>query len=82
VAPYRLTANRSITGRDRLILLKSLAYAVATIQALDEDRQEWSDRRDMKALVRAIEPKRSERDFIADSVARHAGTRPDFETDD
>jgi hypothetical protein len=42
-----------VTGRDAYILAKALAYAIQTIEALPERWQEWSDCRDMQAILEA-----------------------------
>jgi hypothetical protein len=43
-----------VTGRDRLIIAKALAYAIQAIEALPESRRENSDQVDMKRMLRAI----------------------------
>jgi hypothetical protein len=43
-----------ITGRDRLILCKALAYAIETIENLPDQWQEVSDKEDMIALLDAL----------------------------
>lgn len=45
-----------VTGRDSYIQAKALIYAIAMIQSLPKDRQEWSDMRDMCAIARTIDP--------------------------
>jgi hypothetical protein len=40
------------TGRDGLIICKALAYAIAAIEALPEEWQEWSDKEDVVNLLR------------------------------
>ncbi|MBD9493186.1 hypothetical protein [Ensifer sp. ENS01] len=45
-----------ITGRDNAITAKALIYAIAAIQNLPPERQEWSDMRDMCAIARTIAP--------------------------
>jgi len=42
-----------VTGRDSYIVHKALAYAIATIQNLPKQRQEYSDMLDMCALLKA-----------------------------
>ena len=46
----------NVTGRDDFIEAKALIYAIACIQNLPEERQEWSDMRDMCAIARTIQP--------------------------
>jgi hypothetical protein len=47
--------NKSgVTGRDAYILAKALAYAISIIDALPQERQEWSDREDMACLLDAL----------------------------
>ncbi len=46
-----MTEN-NVTGRDGYIIANALMYAICTIQNLPEDRQEWSDMRDMCDLVK------------------------------
>ena len=48
------TDIEGVTGRDSYIEAKALIYAIAMIQSLPEDRQEWSDMRDMCAIARTI----------------------------
>lgn len=43
----------SITGRDGYIVNQALLYAIAHIQSLPPEKQEWSNMRDMCAIVRA-----------------------------
>lgn len=45
--------SNSITGRDGYIVNQALLYAIAHIQSLPEEKQEWSNMRDMCAIVRA-----------------------------
>ena len=44
----------SVTGRDGYIRLQALLYAVARIQTLPEDQQEYSNMVDMCAIARAM----------------------------
>ena len=43
----------NVTGRDGYIVAKALAYAILTIESLPEERQEYSDCLDMRALLEA-----------------------------
>ncbi len=43
-----------VTGRDRHIITKALAYAIETISVLPERDQERSDQADMKRLLEAM----------------------------
>lgn len=51
----RKADQTSITGRDGFIVNKALLYAIAHIQSLPEERQEWSDMRDMCAILKAYD---------------------------
>lgn len=42
----------NVTGRDGYIIANALIYAICTIQNLPEDRQEWSDMKDMCELAK------------------------------
>jgi hypothetical protein len=44
----------SVTGRDGSILVKALAYAIEAIDRLPQQWQEWSDQREMIALLNAM----------------------------
>ena len=46
-------ATSGVTGRDGYIVIQALLYAIARIQSLPADRQEWANMRDMCELVRA-----------------------------
>jgi hypothetical protein len=46
-----------ITGRDRLITAKALAYAIIAIERLPEEWREASDLNDMKTLLNTYNPK-------------------------
>jgi hypothetical protein len=46
-----------ITGRDRLIIAKALAYAVIAIERLPEEWRAASDLNDMKTLLNSFSPK-------------------------
>jgi hypothetical protein len=41
----------SVTGRDGYLVLQALAYAITTIEGLPEDRQEYSNKEQMKRLL-------------------------------
>jgi hypothetical protein len=47
-------AAGSVTGRDNYIIISALAYAIEAIDRLPQRWQEWSDRRDMIALLDAM----------------------------
>ena len=63
---------KSITGRDGYILRQALAYAIKLIEALPDDRQEYSNMCDMIRLLRHFADE-GERKFLAFNVALHAG---------
>jgi hypothetical protein len=46
--------TNNVTGRDGFIIAKALAYAIATIQALPEHMQEYSDMCDMCEILRSF----------------------------
>lgn len=73
--------EQDITGRDRHVITTALAYAIATIQSLPHDRQEYSDCRDMITLFNALVPDENERGWRAKSVFTHTGRRPRFVED-
>jgi predicted ATP-grasp superfamily ATP-dependent carboligase len=50
----RKTEFGSVTGRDGYILAQALAYAIEVIGSLPEDRQERSNREDMKKIFEAM----------------------------
>ncbi|MDQ7777687.1 hypothetical protein [Paracoccus aminovorans] len=62
----------SITDRDGYIVAKALAYAIARIQSLPDDRQEHGDMLDMCALLRGHDLPQSMLDMILLDVERHA----------
>ena len=64
----RRMSRRSITGRDGYLVLQALAYTILTIEALPEPQQEWSNKEEMKQLLRVWSRGTSE-DFLDN--ARH-----------
>ncbi|NKJ97101.1 hypothetical protein GFM14_37360 [Rhizobium leguminosarum bv. viciae] len=66
------TKIEGITGRDDYIQAQALIYAIACIQNLPQDRQEWSNMRDMCAIARTIAPGNLAK-WIFDTQ-RHTGT--------
>jgi len=69
--------TENITGRDGIIISKALAYAIATIQALPPEKQEWSDMHDMIAILNAWHPNEFIREgVLAQTVEIHTGRRP------
>jgi len=52
--PRTRSYPNSITGRDRYIMAKALAYAIETIEALPERWQEESDCQDMKMIFEVM----------------------------
>jgi len=62
--------SQSLTGRDRFIAAKAFAYAIAVIESLPEQWQEWSDCQDMKTIFEAIFSKQL-RETAAESVRFH-----------
>lgn len=70
--------EKGVTGRDRYVTTKALAYAIAFIDSLPEDQQESSDRDDMVALLVALLPNMVEREILAQSVQSHTGVLPDI----
>jgi hypothetical protein len=67
-----------ITGRDDDIMIKALAYAIATITNLPAIRQEASDCEDMVDLLRAMAPREDYRAWITKGVRAHMGLEPFF----
>jgi hypothetical protein len=59
----------SVTGRDVYLVLQALAYTIRTIEALPEDRQEFSNKEQMKILLDVWSRGRAE-DFLT-SAQRH-----------
>ena len=51
-----MTGKPSVTGRDGYIMAKALAYAIACIDGLPEERREVSNRCDMVALLFSTPP--------------------------
>lgn len=69
-----------ITGRDSYIIHQALLYAIAHIQSLPDDNQEWNNMRDMCEIARAsIRP-----DTMLSmlTVKHHTGTLPNLWPDD
>jgi hypothetical protein len=50
------TVANTDSARVNRIHAKALIYAIASIQGLRDEAQEWSDMRDMCAIARTIEP--------------------------
>jgi len=73
-----MTEKPSVTGRDAYIMAKALAYAIACIDGLPEERREVSNRCDMVALLYAAVPDPLERERLARSVEVHTGVLPDL----
>ena len=48
-----MTNTASVTGRDGFIITKALAYAITMIDSLPAEKQEWSDRQDMVAIMKS-----------------------------
>jgi hypothetical protein len=48
----RRMSRQSITGRDGYLVLQALAYTILTIEALPEPQQEWSNKEQMKELLK------------------------------
>lgn len=61
----------SATGRDGYITLKALVYAIAHIQSLPRDRQEYGDMLDMCDLVYENRLPQEMLDIIVYDVERH-----------
>lgn len=68
----------NITGRDGLITLQALAYAIAAIQSLPREKQSWSNCQDMILMFNTMTPTPEERSVLADEVEGAFGHRPDF----
>ena len=68
----------SVTGRDDLIVAKALAYAIAFMDSLPEEKQERSDRADMVALLHAAVSDPVQRERLARGVEVHTGELPDL----
>jgi len=64
----RRMSRQSITGRDGYLVLQALAYSILTIEALPEPQQEWSNKEQMKELLKVWSRGGSE-DFLDN--ARH-----------
>jgi len=77
-SPVGRRGDLGITRRDGYVMGKALAYAIAAIQCLPCERQEWSDCRDMIALLRNMYPDAKKQRSLADLVEEHLGWRPDF----
>ncbi|RCW83461.1 hypothetical protein [Paracoccus lutimaris] len=61
----------SVTGRDGYIVVKALIYAIARIQSLPEDRQEYSDMLDMCTVLHDLDFPQSMLDMIHSDVEHH-----------
>ena len=68
----------SVTGRDGLIVAKALAYAIAFMDSLPEEKLERSDRDDMVALLHAAVSDPDQRERLARGVEVHTGVLPDL----
>lgn len=64
--------------RDRSVICKAMAYAVALIDSLPEDRREWSDRQDMADVLERLMPDERSRAWLAQQVENHAGIACDL----
>jgi hypothetical protein len=51
IGSRRARQDKSITGRDGYIYKQALAYAIVAIELLPKERQEWSNKEDMKLLL-------------------------------
>jgi hypothetical protein len=51
---YRKRKGVSVTGRDHTIVAQALAYAIAIINSLPEERQEASNREDMIRMLESM----------------------------
>lgn len=60
-----------VTGRDRHIITKALAYAIEAIDALPDRWQEKGDKADMKKLLEAMVPSDVELGLIRRSAINH-----------
>jgi hypothetical protein len=65
-----VTDPGGVTGRDGYIVAKALAYAIEAIEALPKGWQEWSDCRDMQAILAASCSRRM-RNTITTGVRLH-----------
>ncbi len=70
--------HKEVTGRDGYIITKALAYAIAFIDSLTEQKREKSDRDDMVAILIALAPDEAWRERIAEDVRIHTGIAPDL----
>lgn len=61
----------TVTGRDGYIAAKALVYAIARIQSLPEEWQEYGDMLDMCSLVQESKLPQSMLDMIVYGVERH-----------
>ncbi|TCK31225.1 hypothetical protein EV667_1331 [Ancylobacter aquaticus] len=67
-------SDTEISGRDWFVEGKALTYAIAYIQSLPKERQEWSDMQDMIRILRAkVSPETLA--LMAYDVEIHAGRR-------
>jgi hypothetical protein len=48
--------SQSITGRDGYIMAQALAYAIEAIEHLPHEWQEWSNKEDMRLLLKTLHP--------------------------
>jgi len=71
-----VNANAQVTGRDGFIIGKALVYAVARIQSLPDEKQEWSDMSDMCAIARAGDARGV--GLLAAGVYEHTGALVDL----
>ncbi len=62
--------------RAHLVIAKALAYAVAMIDSLPSEKQEWSDRQDMVDILKTHFTMWGP--FVAQSVEFHTGHKPDL----
>jgi hypothetical protein len=70
---------KPVTHRDRYIIAKELAYAIAAIDSIPEDRMiDVSDRDDMVAILCALCSDPSERERFARGVEIATGVLPDL----
>ena len=69
--------DQNITGRDRWIMAKALAYASAAIAHVPEEFQSKSDRNDMLKMLRAFWPKYA--DFFLQEAANMLALMGDTE---
>jgi hypothetical protein len=72
-------AWKEVTGRDGHIIAKALAYAIAAIDAIPEERMiDVSDRDDMVAIFYALCPDPADREYYARGVEIATGRLPDL----